>query len=189
MTRLLVALGAVAFLAACSKTPETSAPQAAAATPASEEAPPRVPEPTPPAAADPADHGKFTRLHAGPKDGKLVDILGAAAKRAKAEGRKLFVELGADWCEPCQAIERYIDDPRMAAAFAGTLVVKLDVAPSWGGQLEQFGLDAGSIPVWYELDEHLHATDHSIGGDAWGANIPKNMAGPLGDYFAGRDAL
>ena len=191
MIRTLATLSAAVFLVACSK----NAPEAAAnanAEPAVKVSANEDPGAAKPAAAeiakkDPADHGKFTRLHASPKDGKLAELLATAAKRAEAEGRKLFVELGAGWCEPCQAIEKYIDDPQMADAFAGTLVIKLDVGPSWDGQLEKFGFDSGSIPVWYELDHDLHATDHVIGGDAWGENIPKNMAGPLGDYFSGKD--
>ena len=110
MIRTLATLSAAVFLVACSK----DAPEAAAnanAEPAMKVSANEDPGAAKPAAAeiakkDPADHGKFTRLHANPKDGKLAELLTAAAKRAKAGGRKLFVELGAGWCEPCQAIEK-----------------------------------------------------------------------------------
>jgi|GEM_PF-913321 len=198
MTRTLTALCAASLLFACSKDSGQASANSgkpavrvssneAPAVKASDEAGEGAVAAKADAKRDPADHGKFTRLHANPKDGALVDLLTAAKKRADAEGRKLFVELGADWCEPCQAIEKYIDDPKMAEAFAGTLVIKLDVGPSWDGQLEKHGMDSGTIPIWYQLDDDLKATDHVIDGGAWGANIPKNMAGPLGDYFAGKD--
>lgn len=119
-----------------------------------------------------------------PADGPLLDQLMAHVDEANALQRTPFVYVHANWCGPCLALDRYADDPSMAAAFAGTHIARVD-QDLWHEQLAAFGLN-GSIPAWADLDAHGLPGSRRIGGGAWGDNVPANMAGPLSEYFGAR---
>lgn len=62
-------------------------------------------------------HGQFARCVA------QADVLDAAARKARASGRRVLVLVGADWCVWCVVLNRYIDgwnDPAMEPMAAGT---------------------------------------------------------------------
>ncbi|MCB9737322.1 MAG: thioredoxin family protein [Deltaproteobacteria bacterium] len=148
-------------------------------------------------AAPQAEAPREAEAPAGPKhtlvigkkaDGSLKSQLAAAQKAAKERGQRLFVELHADWCEPCQALAKSLGDPRMAKAFDGTYIVRFSVEEAWGSELSDAGYDGSAIPVFYEVGPDLASTGYTIGGDAWGDNIPANMAPPLDRYFHGKAA-
>ncbi len=68
----------------------------------------------------------------------------------------------------------------MVDAFTGVYLIQASV-DSWG--FPPKGWDFEFIPIFYALDEHGHATGETIDGDAWGENIPENMAPPLKAFF------
>jgi hypothetical protein len=118
-----------------------------------------------------------------PSQGALTPLLKAEAAKAKAMSLRPFVEFRADWCDPCVALEKSMDDPRMKAAFAGTYVVHLDV-DAWGSaQLAGTGFAPTAIPVFLEIDGDGKPTGRKIDGGAWGDNVPENMAPPLDWFF------
>ena len=119
-----------------------------------------------------------------PADGPLLDQLMAHVDEANALQRTPFIYVHANWCGPCIALDRYADDPSMAAAFAGTHIARVD-QDLWHEQLAPFGLNR-SIPAWVDLDAHGLPGSRRIGGGAWGDNVPANMAGPLSEYFGAR---
>ena len=120
-----------------------------------------------------------------PSQGSLVPLLKAEAVKAKALSLRLFVEFRADWCGPCVALEKSMDDARMKAAFAGTYVVHLD-ADAWASsQLAGTGFDPTAIPVFYEIGDDGKPMGRKIDGGAWGDNVPENMAPPLDAFFHG----
>lgn len=114
----------------------------------------------------------------------LAPILAEQAAAAVKAGKKPHVYLHADWCEPCVAIEKSKDNPKMAAAFANTHIILIDTDKADAKALATLGMSGAVIPVFYRLDESGKPTGAKIDGGAWGDNIPDNMAPPLAAFFA-----
>ena len=124
--------------------------------------------------------GNSVRLK--PSDGEFSSLITAEVTRARARNLRPFLELRAEWCGPCKALEASMGDARMADAFAGTFVISVDIDEF--PQVEKLGFDSGSIPVFFELDAKASPTGRRIDGGAWGENIAANMAPPLKAFFA-----
>lgn len=120
-----------------------------------------------------------------PAQGELATLLQAEATKARARKLKPFAELRADWCGPCKELEASMEDPRMADAFIGTYLIRLD-ADAWAGKLGSVGLDSDSIPAFFEIGDNGKPTGRKITGGAWAANVPANMAPPLKAFFKGK---
>ena len=118
------------------------------------------------------------------KGGSLAASVKGEVAKALAAGKKPVVYIGATWCPPCQAIKRYKSDPQMAAAFAGTHIIELDVDDWTAPDLAALGYKAASVPVFIAVDKDGKAKGPTIDGGAWGDNIPANMAPPLTKFFA-----
>jgi hypothetical protein len=114
----------------------------------------------------------------------LAPMLAEQAAAAIKAGKKPHVYLHADWCEPCVAIEKTKGEPKMAAAFAGTHIITIDIDRVDAKALAEVGMSGGVIPVFYRLDASGKPTGAKIDGGAWGDNIPDNMAPPLTAFFA-----
>ncbi len=127
----------------------------------------------------------FARVGRSPSSGDLAQVLRIELLKAKTAGRKPFVEIGAEWAQPCRDLHNALDDPRMREAFAGTHVIYLDV-DAWGDELGRAGFQAGGVPVFFRLDEEGRPTGETISGAAWGDNTPENMAPPLKEFFQGK---
>ena len=112
----------------------------------------------------------------------VLDVVKGEVAKAKAKHLKPFVEFAAGWCEPCLAIKKSLDDPRMKAAFAGSYIVRLD-ADEWGEHLGGSGFAPHAIPVFYEVGDDGKPTGRTIDGAAWEDNLPENMAPPLSKFF------
>jgi thiol:disulfide interchange protein len=120
-----------------------------------------------------------------PKD--VVAALKAESARSAAAGIPAYLYLHADWCEPCVAIENTREtDPGMKAAFANVQILAVDIDAADPKQLASLGLTVDSIPVFHKVNPAGEITGASIGGDAWGDNIPENMAPPLTAFFNGK---
>jgi thiol-disulfide isomerase/thioredoxin len=116
---------------------------------------------------------------------KVKDILQAEAVKAAALGRDPYIEFYADWCPPCNAIKKNLDDPLMVEAFAGTYIIKLNT-DVWGDKLSDLEIYVPGIPAFYELDENGKPTSRMITGAAWGEDIPANIAPPMKVFFEGK---
>ena len=126
------------------------------------------------------------RLH--PKDGDLQAMLKTEAQKAIAQGLMPVAEFDATWCPPCQAIDASIKEKNelMLKAYDGTYIIKLDV-DEWvwdDGRVQNFAFDG--IPVYFKLDTNGEQTGEVIDGNAWGDNIPENMAPPMDKFFHGK---
>jgi hypothetical protein len=122
-----------------------------------------------------------------PDQGKLGPLLVAEAQFAKKRGLKLFVEIGASWCRPCQQLKKAIATrhPLIIDALKGADVIQLDL-DEWEAQLQDAGLSSKAVPVFFALDEKGKPTGRTIDGGAWGADTPENMAPPLKAFFSKR---
>lgn len=115
----------------------------------------------------------------------LGDSLAAFAKQAKGAGKKAYAYLHAEWCGPCQALEKtHAADASMVDAFSGTAIALIDIDAAGRKTLDPLGLDSSAIPVFYRLDDNGKPTGDKIDGGAWGDNIPANMAPPLKAFFS-----
>jgi hypothetical protein len=124
----------------------------------------------------------LVRLH--PKDGNLPGLLATEAQKAAALGQIPVVEFDATWCPPCKAIDVSLKEKNelMLAAFEGTYIIRLDV-DEWGWDQAKYGFSFEGIPAYFKLDARGKPNGEVIGGDAWGDNIPENMAPPLDEFF------
>ena len=68
----------------------------------------------------------------------------------------------------------------MVDAFRGMYIIQADV-DAWG--FPPTGWDFDGIPIFYALDSDVKSTGATIDGNAWGDNIPENMAPPLKTFF------
>lgn len=130
----------------------------------------------------PSQQKTFTVVKLKPSGGSLASILKVEVQKAKKLGRKPFVEFFADWCEPCKALRRSLNDPLMVDAFNNTYIIQLN-ADNWHSKLSGTGFSASAVPVFFEIDENGKPSGRKIDGGAWGANIPSNMAPPLKKFF------
>lgn len=181
MNKRLPLIFAIALLLAC------NALNSPTAKPASE---PALPPPTGSVASptEAAISTGFTTIRLHPKDGDLKTLLAQEAQKAIALGQLPVVEFDATWCPPCQAIEEGLKSGNelMLKAYAGTYIIKLDV-DEWGwsdSKLHDFKFDG--IPVYFKLDAQGHPTGETIDGNAWGDNIPENIAPPMDQFFHGK---
>lgn len=149
-------------------------------------APPPTTTPRPTPAGTPAPH-EFTIVRIEPSGGDLNDQLKQQAAKAAGEKRTPYVEFDATWCPPCQAIKASLaqNDPLMVDAFAGAYIVQVDI-DTWKDPMAKAGYDVPGIPAYWELDPSGKPTGRKIDGDAWGDNIPENMAPPLKAFFTGK---
>lgn len=138
------------------------------------------------AATIPASDG-FTVVRLHPEDGDLKALLASEAKKAVVLGQMPVVEFDAAWCPPCQAIDQGLKEKNqlMVDAYAGTYIIKLDVDEwGWGNsQLHEYDFDG--IPVYFKLDRNGNPTGETVDGNAWGDNIPENMAPVMDRFFHG----
>jgi thiol:disulfide interchange protein len=126
-----------------------------------------------------------TSIRLKPSAGKLTALLSAEVAKARARNLKPFLELRAEWCEPCKELEASMHDARMIDAFAGTYLISADL-DEWDQELPAAGFNPDGVPVFFELDAQAKPTGRKIDGGAWAQNIPANMAPPLKAFFAAK---
>jgi thiol-disulfide isomerase/thioredoxin len=130
---------------------------------------------------------RFTLVRLHPEDGDVTALLAGAAQKAVALGQMPVVEFDASWCPPCQAIDQSLKEKNklMLDAYTGTYIIKLDV-DEWGwadSTLPDFDFDG--IPIYFKLDASGKPTGETVDGNAWGDNIPENMAPVMNRFFHG----
>jgi hypothetical protein len=107
------------------------------------------------------------------------------AAAAIAAGKKPFAYLHAGWCEPCKVLDKTrTSDPAMKDAFAGTVILALDMERVPEQQLMDQSLPFGTIPVFYRLDAEGIPSGDSLDGSAWKDNTVANMAPALKTFFS-----
>ena len=74
----------------------------------------------------------------------------------------------------------------MMKAFDGVYLIKLDVDEWNWKRMSSYGFKFEGIPIFFKLDANGKPNGDMVDGNAWGENIPKNMA-PVMDRFFHRD--
>lgn len=136
---------------------------------------------------DPQPTG-FTIVRLHPQDGDLQTMLSEEAQKARALGQMPVVEFDATWCGPCKAIDAGIKSKNelMLKAYAGTYIIKLNV-DEWGwGDSSKHDFQFNGIPVYFKLDAKGNQTGDVVDGNAWGENIPENIAPVMDKFFHGK---
>lgn len=127
----------------------------------------------------------FTEVRIRPADGSSGELLALEAVKAHQAGLQPVVEFDAEWCPPCLAIQRLLEEKNefMLAAYDGTYIIKMDV-DEWDwkdGVIGKFHFDA--IPVYFKLDSSGNPTGEIIDGSAWQEDIPANIAPVMDSFF------
>lgn len=122
-----------------------------------------------------------------PSDGDLNDQLAVHSKIAKGLNQTPVVDFTATWCEACVVIVQSLaaQDQRMLDAFDGVYLIEVDV-DEWAFDdwaKGNYGFKFDGIPVFFKLDEQGRQTGEVIDGNAWGENIPENIAPPMDKFF------
>jgi hypothetical protein len=81
------------------------------------------------AAASPAQNGTQKHLEwlQGPATGPLAPYLVTELARAKADGRRLVLYIGATWCEPCRRFHEAAQAGQLDDIFADLRVIEFDL--------------------------------------------------------------
>jgi thiol-disulfide isomerase/thioredoxin len=126
----------------------------------------------------------FTIVRLHPSGGNLNEQLAGEVAAARALSQDPYVEFDASWCPACQAIESSLDEENalMLDALQGVYVARVDV-DEWANGLNGTGFEFAGIPIFFGLNDQGGPNGVTIDGNAWGANIPENMAPPLKDFF------
>ncbi|HSB01889.1 MAG TPA: hypothetical protein VLE49_14660 [Anaerolineales bacterium] len=144
--------------------------------------------PLPPSDVPPRASTEITIVRLHPQDGNLNTMLAREAPKAMALGQMPVVEFDAKWCPPCRVIDEGLKDKNelLLKAYAGTYIIKLDV-DEWGwGNSKFHDFEFDGIPVYFKLDAQGKPTGEVIDGNAWGDNIPENIAPPMDEFFHGK---
>ncbi|HET9912948.1 MAG TPA: hypothetical protein VFQ13_13720 [Anaerolineales bacterium] len=182
MHKKIVPVFVAVFLLACNAlTPRTSRSTPELILPAQTESAPQ------PDDAQEVGPTEITIVRLRPGDGDLQTLLAQEAQKATELGLMPVAEFDATWCPPCQAIDAGLESKNelMLKAYAGTYIIRLDV-DEWGwGNSSLHDFDFDGIPVYFKLDAQGQPTGEVIDGDAWGENIPENIAPPMDEFFHG----
>jgi thiol-disulfide isomerase/thioredoxin len=85
-----------------------------------------------------------------------------ALAAANASGKPLILDFGAEWCEPCKALEADLARPQGLAATAAVHLVRYDVDAQPGGALrDRFKVD--SYPTLLAVDPEGKEVDRQTG--------------------------
>jgi thiol-disulfide isomerase/thioredoxin len=79
--------------------------------------------------------------------GEVQELVRAEVARAKGEGRRLLVYVGASWCEPCQRFHDAARAGELDAAFPGLRLLEFDLDRD-KERLERAGYSSRMIPLF-----------------------------------------
>ncbi|APR84315.1 Hypothetical protein A7982_09664 [Minicystis rosea] len=84
---------------------------------------------------------------AAPEAGEVQEIVRAELQRAKGEGRRLLVYVGAKWCEPCQRFHDAAKAGQLDGSFPGLRLLEFDLDRD-RDRLEKAGYSSRMIPLF-----------------------------------------
>jgi hypothetical protein len=105
---------------------------------------------------------------AAPPDGEVSDIVEREIARARGDGRRVLVYVGASWCEPCQRFHEAAKGGQVDALFPGLRLVEFDLDRD-RDRLQKAGYASKMIPL-FALPR--------LDGTASGEQIEGSIKGP-----------
>ncbi|MFT3774194.1 MAG: thioredoxin [Minicystis sp.] len=104
----------------------------------------------PPVHKEPATEAKKAlpvETVAAPADGDVQEIVRQELSKAKGEGRRLLVYVGAKWCEPCQRFHDAAKAGQLDGRFPGLRLLEFDLDRD-RDRLEKAGYASRMIPLF-----------------------------------------
>ncbi len=155
---------------------------AAACDPAPSPAPPASSSAAPPVTPAPAPSGPLIEWVAAP-DGDVAEIALREATRAKKDGRRLLVYVGATWCEPCQRFHEAADAGKIQGALPPLRMLELDLDRD-GERLAAAGYGSKMIPLFAVPGPDGRGTGARIEGSVKGPSAVGNIVPRLSALLA-----
>lgn len=182
MTRRLLAAAcalscAVGVLASCRSAKDTAPAPAVPATP---------PASVPPKDSWPAaERPELIAAELG-ATGDLGALVTSEAARAKADGRRLVVYVGATWCEPCRRFHDALKAGSLHAAFPKVRFLELD-ADRHARPIQGAGCQSDFIPLFAIPDADGRCSQAArIAGGIKGDGAVANLVPRLQSLLAGK---
>jgi thiol:disulfide interchange protein len=104
---------------------------------------------------------------AAPAQGDVQEIARGEVARAKGEGRKLLVYVGAKWCEPCQRFHEAAKAGQLDGTFPGLRLLEFDLDRDQD-RLRAAGYTSRLIPLFALPREDGTASGQQIEGSIKG---------------------
>lgn len=123
-----------------------------------------------------------------PASGDVQEIVRSELTKAKGEGRRLVVYVGAVWCEPCQHFHDAAKAGKLDAAFPGLRLLEFDLDRD-GDRLAKAGYASKMIPLFALPRADGTASEHRMEGSIKGPRAVENITPRLQGLLAkGEDA-
>ncbi len=122
---------------------------------------------------------------AAPADGEVRAIVKGEVARAKGEGRRLLVYVGASWCEPCQRFHQAAAAGKLDEVFPGLRLIEFDLDRD-RDRLLQAGYSSRLIPLFAVPNEDGGSSGQQIEGGIKGDGAVDNLTPRLKMLLAKR---
>jgi hypothetical protein len=137
-------------------------------------------QPDPSTKTPPAKHG-VEIVHAGAGD--VATIVAAEVARAAAAHRKVIVDVGASWCEPCQRFQAAAEHGELDDSFADLTIVEFTL-PDDEKRLHDAGYTSQYIPLFAVPGPDGRASGKQIEGSIKGPQAVKEISPRLRDLLS-----
>lgn len=137
-------------------------------------------KPDPPASAPAAKHG-VEIVHAGAGD--VATIVAAEVARASTLHRKVIVDVGASWCEPCQRFKAAAEHGDLDDSFANLTLVEFSL-PEDEQRLRDAGYQSKYIPLFAVPGPDGRASGKQIEGAIKGPQAVQQISPRLRDLLS-----
>lgn len=101
--------------------------------------------------------------------GDVATLMVAEAAKAKANGRKVLVYVGAPWCEPCQAFHQAAAKGELDRTFPDVTFIEFN-ADNDGERLAKAGYSSTYIPLFVIPEADGRASSKRVEGGIKGPN-------------------
>ena len=137
-------------------------------------------KPDPSTSAPPTKRG-VEIVHAGAGD--VATIVAAEVARAAAAHRKVIVDVGASWCEPCQRFQAAAEHGELDDSFADLTIVEFTL-PDDEQRLHDAGYKSQYIPLFALPGADGRASGKQIEGSIKGPQAVKEISPRLRDLLS-----
>lgn len=119
---------------------------------------------------------------AAPDEDDTAAVVQRELQRAKADGRRLLVYVGAVWCEPCERFHEAAKAGKLDAAFPGLRLLEFDLDRD-RDRLKRAGYGSKMIPLFAIPREDGTGSGAQIEGGLKGDKAVSNLTGRLQQFL------